>query len=487
MESYIRVLVNSSKNADQLKSGEIKFRKGTPKKPVWKLLVADEKNNVLYAKVFAEKPSSLTIENIVTGLAPDLEPPCNFIVPNTVNKMAPGLVGKLMALGFNLYSPTHGFSAGAHIGKGLENALYSLNYQLNSLREAMASCAEISVATEHPLGVLELPLSGRYQHSKGDRFYTIGELACRITLNRGRDPEAGRKLHDEEPYGAPVNRGDKVPPPQDVLDTILADTDIDDDGYSLTEYGEILREMALLVDLVRVEKDGPRHDTAMTALGTYLARTGIQLALKKQPALGFGEFSRAWFEIARNTSYQNILQRALINTLNNPVSLSQEESSYDYYLIGAEVDVFSPPGSPKLAALPNHHKLEKILADYFRGPAVSAIVPYLKSLPAKVYCWDSLPKLEKHYYQNRISSRSQFSPANSFTKGSLASEEHQTHLVSAWVVATSGERQTGFLSATMAKQMTIRINETLGKLDHGVTCRVKPWKYWCHYAIPDSF
>ena len=47
-------------------------------------------------------------------------------------------------------------------------------------------------------------------------------MAQEITRLRGRDPEIGSKLRENESAQGPLNKGKYVPPPEDVLATLLS-------------------------------------------------------------------------------------------------------------------------------------------------------------------------------------------------------------------------------------------------------------------------
>jgi len=57
MTEPLKVMVGPSGHYHQLKSGQIKYQKSKPAKPIWRILVLDEPRNKMHSRAFSSQPS----------------------------------------------------------------------------------------------------------------------------------------------------------------------------------------------------------------------------------------------------------------------------------------------------------------------------------------------------------------------------------------------------------------------------------------------
>jgi len=85
-----KVMVGPSAHYHQLKSGQIKYQKSKPAKPIWRILILDESKNRMYSRTFSSQPSADEIERVVFGVldGEDLTS-VQIVIPATVEKLLP--------------------------------------------------------------------------------------------------------------------------------------------------------------------------------------------------------------------------------------------------------------------------------------------------------------------------------------------------------------------------------------------------------------
>ncbi len=95
MEKLIKILVGPSRHFHELKSGPIKYQKTKPLNPIWHVLVIDEVRDQMYGRIFPGPPSPDEIETVIlTVLSSYCLPPIRICVPDVVEKLCPGILGK---------------------------------------------------------------------------------------------------------------------------------------------------------------------------------------------------------------------------------------------------------------------------------------------------------------------------------------------------------------------------------------------------------
>ena len=258
MSEPLKVMVGPSGHYHQLKTGEIKYQKSKPAKPVWRILVLNEAKNQLHSRIFPSQPSPAEIESTILGVL-DLEgskvSSTHIVIPATVEKLCPGLQQKLMSQEATVFLPPHGFASGSRAGAEWEKFLFLLQWKLEGVRESMASCEEIASVSGNPFGIVTSDLWQRDKTDKS-RFDLARGLAEKITRLRGRDPEVGRQTRRNELRGAPLNRGAEVQPRQDALTELLADPN----RYLATKrWGRLIWDIVLRLKKLKDTEPAQRH------------------------------------------------------------------------------------------------------------------------------------------------------------------------------------------------------------------------------------
>ena len=457
IDKFIKVIVGPSAHYHQLKSGLLKYQKSKPANPVWRILILDEIKNLMHCRVFANKPSAEEIERVTMGtLAKDIST-CDVVIPDTVERLCPGLQEKLLSIGFKVYIPAHGFASGARASREWEKILSSLGWSLECFREAMASCDEIANASGNELGIINVPLwlENTTEASKHDRIH---ELAKEITRRRGRDPEVGRQRRLNESYWAPLNKGKHVPPPEDVLTTLLSDQAalhlhetnrgrrVWDVVQQLKKISDaelrqklpLLQNMGASVILHQIAEMGDQNHGFLSSLNVYLRDP----ALRHLVLLGVKEALKMLI-VVENGLLQASAAKVTVNYPQNCTDLT-------------------------LRSVPAHKKLEKMIQEISGGQV--AIIPRLASChpgaPEFLQGWGpfSLPWFSGH---------TQFSPSQCLvpvTKTGFQRKEGALIILA--ILPRDTARHVPIGDSELASQMTTMVNERLILNSKGVTCQI---------------
>lgn len=125
---HFKVLVGPSPHYYQLQSGEIRYQKKKPARPLWRILVVQEPEGLLKGRLFAEPPTAAEIEETVWEVLSSASKSATsaLLVPDTVERLSPGIRDRLDAAGVRVFLPTHGFAAGARESREWEKVLVSL-------------------------------------------------------------------------------------------------------------------------------------------------------------------------------------------------------------------------------------------------------------------------------------------------------------------------------------------------------------------------
>lgn len=465
MTEPIKIMVGPSAHYHQLKSGQIKYQKSKPAKPIWRILILDESNNRMYSRTFSAQPHAAEIEQAVFGVldGEDLQS-VQIVIPATVEKLCPGLQEKLMAHGISVFVPAHGFASGSRAGREWEKFLCSLEMSLNTARESMASCSEIASASGHSTGMVTSDL-WRSDHNKSSRFNVAHDLADKITRLRGRDPEVGRKTRMDESYRGPLNRGAKELPRQDVLNEILRDPD----SYLMHErWGKQIWNIVL--QLKKIRDTEPEHHPQL------IAELGASAVLYQIDAI-------------RNnrTDFLSSLGWCLGDTsLRYQISLGIKEAFkqlivFDNGLLqvsAAKVTVHYPKGCTDLSlrGIPTHHLLEKMIQEVTGGRA--AIIPDLTDFQQKAHYHPVTPVFLRSgviFNFPFFTSRTPFSPAQCIISTEKAGGQRSEGLLIALaILPRDTTRFVPIGDATLAVRMTEVVNERLARNGKGITCHIDP-------------
>jgi hypothetical protein len=465
MTEPIKVMVGPSAHYHQLKSGQIKYQKSKPVKPIWRILIIDESQNRMFSRALFSQPSADEIEQVVFGAldGEDLSS-VQIVIPATVEKLCPGLQEMLMAHGISVFVPAHGFASGSRAGREWEKFLSSLEMSLNAVRESMASCEEIASASGHPSGMVTSDL-WRSEHKESSRFSVAYDLADKITRFRGRDPEVGRKTRMNESYRGPLNRGAIQLPQQDVLSEILRDPD----SYLMHErWGESIWNIVLQLKKIR-DAESEQHPR-------LIAELGVSAVLYQIDAI-------------RNnrTDFLSSLGWCLSDTsLRYKISLGMKEAFKQLIVLNAgllqvsaaKVTVQYPKGCDDLSlrGIPAHHLLEKMIQVLTGGRV--AIIPDLTDIQQKVLCHPVTPVFLRTgaiFNFPSFSYRTPFSPAQCLISTAKAGAQRlEGLLMTLAILPKDTERFVPIGDTGLAKQMTEVINERLARNGKGITCQIGP-------------
>lgn len=466
IEPY-KVMVGPSAHYHQLKSGQIKYQKSKPAKPLWRILILDETNNRMYSRTFSDQPHADEIERVVFGVldGEDL-PSVQIVIPATVERLCPGLQEKLMAHSVSVFVPAHGFASGSRAGREWEKFLSSLEMGLNMARESMASCEEIASASGHSSGLVASDL-WRSDHKESSRFNVAYDLADKITRLRGRDPEVGRKTRMNESYRGPLNRGAKELPQQDVLNEILRDPN----SYLMHErWGEQIWNIVLQLKQIRDAE--PEH------VPQLIAELGASAVLYQIDAI-------------RNnrTDFLSSLGWCLSDTsLRYRISLGMKEAFKQLIVLNsgllqvsaARVTVQYPKGCTDLSlrGIPAHHLLEKMIQEFIGGRV--AIIPDLTDIhiQQKAHYHPVTPVFLRSgviFNFPFFTSRTPFSPAQCIISTEKAGgQRSEGFIIALAILPKEATRFVPIGDARLAVRMTEVVNERLARNGKGITCHIDP-------------
>ncbi len=465
MTEPIKVMVGPSAHHHQLKSGQIKYQKSKPTKPIWRILILDESKNRMYSRTFSSQPSADEIEHVVFGVldGEDLSS-VQIVIPATVEKLCPGLQEKLMAHGVSVFVPAHGFASGSRGGREWEKFLFSLEMSLNTTRESMASCEEIASASGHSSGMVTSDL-WRSDHKESSRFNVAYDLADKITRHRGRDPEVGRKIRFNESLRAPLNSSAKDLPPQDVLTEILRDPD----SYLMHErWGKPIWDIVLQLKKIRdAEPEQQQH---------LIAELGASAVLYQIDALR-----------KNRTDFLSSLGWCLSDTsLRYKISLGMKEAFKQLIVLddgllqisAAKVNVQYPKVCTELSlrGIPAHHLLEKMIQELTGGRV--SIIPDLSDIHQKAYYHPVTPiflRTGAIFNFPFFSYRTPFSPTQCIISTAKAgSQRLEGMLLTMAILPKDTTKFVPIGDAALAMRMTEVINERLARNGKGVTCHIGP-------------
>lgn len=462
MTEPLKVMVGPSSHYHQLKSGQIKYQKSKPANPIWRILILSEAENRMHSRTFPSQPSAPEIEQVILGMLPaDSLPSTHIVVPATVEKMCPGLQEKLMSNNASVYVPAHGFASGSRAGREWEKFLSCLEMSLNMARESMASCDEIASASGNPLGVVssDLWLS---DHKDSSHFNVAYDLADKITCLRGRDPEVGRKLRNNESWMAPLNKGDKVLPPQDVLNEILRDPNY----YLMGErWGQPIWDIVQQLKKIRDAEPVERHH--------LLAEMGASAVLYQLDAIrnNRSDFLSSLGLCLRDASlrYQVSLGikeafKQLIVDKNNLLQVS-----------AAKVTVQYPSGCVELSlrGIPAHNHLERMVQEVSGG--VVNIIPDLQDMKQKFYSHPVTPVFLRSIFSLAFARSTPRSPSQCFIPTVKAGSQRVEGLL--LVLAMLPKNTSSYVplgDVALSMRMTVLVNERLARNSKGITCQIEP-------------
>lgn len=451
----IKLIVSPSPHYHQLKSGQIKYQKSKPANPIWRIVIIDERTNTMHMRFFARQPSSEDIDRIVMGQLSAQNLLCDDImIPMTVERLSPGLQEKLVTHGATVYLPAHGFASGSLVGKESDMFLSCLEMCLNGIRETMASCEEIATVG-NALGIVTTAL-WHDGDKEGRKFTIVREMAQEIARLRGRDPEIGRKLRDNESARGPLNKGKHVPPPEDVLATLLSNP-----SQFLHEPGiwDVVSQLKMIGDaepgreLPLLQQLGAStivHQIASMRRGYYwdfLSNLGFHLrdkSLRYLVSLGMKEAFKMLI----------VLDEGLLQASAARVTVHYPQDCVDLSLRG----------------IPAHHHIEKMVQQLSGGRV--AILPDLAaSNPGTPeFLRGGGPLCSRLFL-----SRTPLNPVQCLVPVTKTGSRNSEGLLIVLAILPEDTRNyVPYGDHELATKMTVLINERLARNGKGVTCCIGP-------------
>ena len=465
MAEPLKVMVGPSGHYHQLKSGQIKYQKSKPAKPIWRILVLDEAMNKMHVRVFPAQPSAHEIEQVVLGVLQDQSlSSSHIVIPATVERLCPGLQEKLMSQNVTVYLPRHGFASGSRAGQEWEKFLSTLEWSLDRARESTASCEEITAASGHTFGIVTSDL-WRSDDRDSSGFSIAHDLADKITRLRGRDPEVGRKMRDSELFGAPLNMGTETLPPQDALTELLGDPN----RHLMHErWGQQIWDIVLQLKKIR--------DALLENKAPLIAELGASAVLHQIEGLRTNRedfLSSLGFRL-RDTSLRYQVSLGMKEAFKQLIRLDNDLLQVS----AAKVTVHYPNGCSELSlrGVPAHNHLEKMVQELSGGRVT--VIPHLADIQLKTYYHPVTPAFLRTggaFHSPYFAYRTPLSPAQCLISTAKAGSQRMEGLL--MILAILPKETATYVpigDAALAERMTEVINERLARTGKGVTCHVGP-------------
>ena len=338
------------------------------------------------------------------------------------------------------------------------------------VRESAASCEEIAAASGNALGIVTTEL--RFSDDKEASGFRVGrDLAEKITRLRGRDPEVGRKMRDNELPGAPRNKGAEAAPPQDALTELLCDPNrhLSHERWAQPIW-EIVRQLKTIRDAEPESRAGLLADLGASAIvhqieglrhncDDFLSSLGFRLrdtALRYQVSLGMKEAFKQ-----------------LIRLDNDLLQVS-----------AAKVTVHYPNGCSELSlrGVPAHNHLEKMVQELSGGRVT--VIPHLADIQLKTYYHPVTPAFLRTggaFHSPYFAYSTPLSPAQCLISTAKAGSQRMEGLL--MILAILPKETATYVpigDAALAERMTEVINERLARTGKGVTCHVGPVETYGH-------
>lgn len=456
MSEPIKLIVAPSPHYHQLTSGQIKYQKSKPGKPIWRIVIIDERCNRMHMRFFDRKPSVGEIGDVIFGqLSAQMLLSSDIVIPTTVEKLTPGLREKLATHGAMIYLPIHGFASGSLAGKESDKFLSYLEMSLNMVRERMASCEEIAAATENALGFVTTALS-RDEDKECSKFTVADKMAYEITRLRGRDPKIGRKMRDNESLWGPLNEGKHAAPLEDVLSTLLS------------KPNRLMQEPGLwdIVSQLKLIKDAePGRKLPL------IQKLGVSAVLHQIASIRSG---RHWSFLSnlhiylRDRSLRYLVSFGIKEAFKMLIVLDEGLLQVS----AANVIVHYPKdcGDLSLRSIPAHYHIQRMVQKLSGGKI--AVLPNLAAFnpetPEFLQGWGP-------FSSQWFSDRTQINPAKCLIPVSKAGSQKKEGLLIVLAILPQNTRTyVPIGDRELATEMTVFINERLTRNGKGVTCQIGP-------------
>jgi hypothetical protein len=452
----VRLVINPTGHWTQ-RGGELVLPDRRPRHPVWYVALADERTGLFLFRLTDSQPEPAGVASLVMRLLVH-----NGTLPNRVY-MAHSLRGPysdvfraLTDHHIQVLSPPR--SGQGAVGHRIQTFLSHLRFWLERCRESMASCQEIGDAVGHPAAVC-VPL-----HETGPndvRHVRIAHhLAEEITRRRGRDPEAGRSLREQETRSAPLNKGGRVPPPEDVLMTLL---------HEEYEYESLvlnrLDKIAHLLLRIRQTPAGERAPLLLT-LGALMIRRTLELWAEGQYHLSVypHTFPDPTLQSWITEGVREVMKRSLL----------VEAQQVQAMAARAVPTVAERSGHLVLRAVPGHHLLEERIKTACGTSVVVRVLPELRPRPSFSHLlecyWSPLRAL-------RYPNHTPFTPSRCIrppsTNPNWPTGDLYLTVLGQFPVGTVARLPVG--DVQLAHDLTAHVNARLARNPTGFACTIEPF------------
>jgi len=295
--------------------------------------------------------------------------------------------------------------------------------------------------------------------NKDLKYKPAYKMADAITRLRGRDPEIGRKMRENEFFWGPVNKGSYVPPPEDVLATVLRNPSrllekpgLRDVVFQLKRIreGEPEQKLPLIQQLGAL---AVFHQIAGIRCGRYHFLSNLSLYLPDKSLsylvlLGMKEAFKMLI----------VLDEGLLQVLAAKVTVHYPKDCVDLSLRG----------------IPAHHRLEQMVQQISGGKV--ALTPELTSF--NLSNSEFPPELREiwvHFNSYQFSSRTPINPAQCLIPITKAgSQRNEGFLFVLAILPRDTKTFVPIGDHELAGRMTFLVNERLARNGKGVTCQIGP-------------
>jgi hypothetical protein len=449
----VRLLVNPAGHWTE-RAGELVHPDRPPRHPAWYVALADERTGLLLFQLSAGQPDPSDVTSLAMRLLiHNGTLPSRVYLAQTRRACYAEVVQALAAHGIRVLPPPRS-SQGA-VGHQVRTFLEHLRFGLQDCRESMASCREIGDA----VGAVCLPL-----HETGLedlRHVRIAhQVAEAITRPRGRDPEAGRKVRARETHSAPLNKGGRVPPPEDVLTALLENE---------REYERLVLQgldaIASLLLKIR-QTAGPERAPLLLKLGALT----IRRALEQWAA---GQYYAA---VSPYTFPDPTLQFWIAEGVREVMKRTLLIESQQVQAMAARVIATRPDRSSHLVlrGVPGHHQLEQRIQAVCGPSAAIHVLPELRPRPNFCHLlegyWSPLRALRYSYHTPFTPSRCVRPPS---TSTNWPTGDLYLLALGRFPVGTASRLPVG--NAELAQDLAAEVNARLARHPAGFTCTIEPF------------
>jgi hypothetical protein len=439
------------------RAGELVHPQRPPRHPAWYVALADERTGLLLFQLSAGQPDPSGVTSVAMRLLiHNGTLPSRVYMAQTRRACYAEVVQALAAHGIRVLPPPR--SRQGAVGHQVRTFLEHLRFGLQDCRESMASCREIGDAVRGP-GAVCLPL-----HETGlddIRHVRIAhQVAEAITRQRGRDPEAGRTVRAQETRSAPLNKGARVPPPEDVLTALLENAH---------EYELLVRQgldgIAHLLEQIR-QTPMPERAPLLLKLGALTIRRALEqwAAGQHHAPVSPYTFPDPTLQLWIAEGVREVMKRTLLI------------ESQQVQAMAARVIATRPDRSSHLVlrGVPAHHHLEQRIQAACGPSAAIHVLPELRPRPNFCHLlegyWSPLRAL-------RYPSHTSFTPSRCIrppsTNPNWLKGDRYLLALGRFPVGTAGRLPVG--NARLAQDLTAEVNARLARHPAGFTCTIEPF------------